>query len=669
MKLDKSIGEQGVKATGARCCVFILGMHRSGTSALSRTLSLLGCDLPNAQITATDGNEAGHWEPAGIVALNDALLASAGSCWNDWLPVNPRWYDSPVHAGFLARARETLAAEYAGSPLFVLKDPRNCRLARFWYEAFEAEGIDPVTVISLRNPLEVAKSLEVRDEMEPGYGELLWLRHMLDAEQMSRHKRRCVVEYGQLLSDWSVPMGRLQRETGLTLPRFSPMVDVEIGAFLSGKLRHHDLGRKSVLDSPLISDWLKRTYEIFTRWSTDGEDHADHAVLDGIRAEFDGSAAAFARLVMPDSRSGEAGEGLRRTREAQAQQEANQREHAALRGELDAAREELTHLAQQRAALEAKLAETTLAAGQIDGLRSNLDALQRKAAQIADVRAALEMTLQKRGLELDQANARRAEMAEELAKANAAVDAARQVQSQTERDNHVLRAERDGLADRVAVGESALRQRQEENQQTWAELAKAQAEAEQHRAEAERLTQRLDASDEALKTLRVALGVSEVRVEDSKSALEGAEARAVDMELRLTRQQQETVRLGELLRKAEAEAGVTRAARERAETRLDERFDEIAQMTRLLAAQEKIADTSSQRAEWLQSVSAAMLAFPRWWALLPKARQARLQRERLSRKGLFDAAEYLRLNPDVADSGMDPLRHYLLHGLGEGRPA
>ena len=35
----------------------------------------------------------------------------------------------------------------------------------------------------------------------------------------------------------------------------------------------------------------------------------------------------------------------------------------------------------------------------------------------------------------------------------------------------------------------------------------------------------------------------------------------------------------------------------------------------------------------------------------------------------FDAARYLEENPDVADAGMNPLDHYLMHGLYEGRSA
>lgn len=39
----------------------------------------------------------------------------------------------------------------------------------------------------------------------------------------------------------------------------------------------------------------------------------------------------------------------------------------------------------------------------------------------------------------------------------------------------------------------------------------------------------------------------------------------------------------------------------------------------------------------------------------------------INNSGLFDADYYLRANRDVSESGMDPVKHYLMHGGGEGR--
>src|SRR5262249_9418898 len=39
----------------------------------------------------------------------------------------------------------------------------------------------------------------------------------------------------------------------------------------------------------------------------------------------------------------------------------------------------------------------------------------------------------------------------------------------------------------------------------------------------------------------------------------------------------------------------------------------------------------------------------------------------IARSGLFDRAWYLASNPDVADAGVDPLYHYVMFGVHEGR--
>jgi hypothetical protein len=48
-------------------------------------------------------------------------------------------------------------------------------------------------------------------------------------------------------------------------------------------------------------------------------------------------------------------------------------------------------------------------------------------------------------------------------------------------------------------------------------------------------------------------------------------------------------------------------------------------------------------------------------------RLARSIKDRRAARELFDAAFYLRTNPDVAAAGVDPLKHYLTHGAAEQR--
>ena len=70
-----------------KIAILVAGMHRSGTSALSRSLNLVGCDLPKTLMEPVPGNnDVGFWESQPLSDLNDHLLRSTGSDWKDWRP-------------------------------------------------------------------------------------------------------------------------------------------------------------------------------------------------------------------------------------------------------------------------------------------------------------------------------------------------------------------------------------------------------------------------------------------------------------------------------------------------------------------------------------------------------------------------------------------------------
>jgi hypothetical protein len=289
----------------APVCITVLGMHRSGTSAMTRVLNLLGCALPEALVGPSEGNEMGHWEDASAVILNDEILAAAGSSWNDWGPINGDWQASGIRAQMQDRATEVIRELKLLGPLFALKDPRLCRLADLWLEAADAVGVEMRVVLMLRHPSEVGASLESRDLMAPGFGELLWLRHVLDAEYLSRGRKRVVCRFDRLLHDWQETIDQIRQGLSIALPRNSPVAHAEIERFLRQDLRHHDAKAGPGLGLLTASGWLKRTFEILHRWSEKGENPADHAELDQVRAEFDNAYLSFSRLMLASDHSGE----------------------------------------------------------------------------------------------------------------------------------------------------------------------------------------------------------------------------------------------------------------------------------------------------------------------------------------------------------------------------
>lgn len=304
-----------------KTCVLVVGMHRSGTSALTRMLAGVGCGVPRTLMPADDHNELGYWESSPIAELNDAILESAGTSWDDWGAFNPAWASSPVAQGFRERAIALLAREFGDSPLFALKDPRICRLPQFWMQVLEAFGAAPCFAMPIRNPLEVAASLEQRDGIEPPFGLLLWLRNVLDAEAGSRRCPRTTVRYDELLGNWEQVATQMSRDLAIAWPKRSTVADLEIEASVSPALRHQARPEAEALAGPAVSGWVKTTYSVLNRW-TRGDPHPeDVQCLDAVRAAFDEAEAAFRRPLVAGARA--------RKRET------------SLRGDLDALRKQI----------------------------------------------------------------------------------------------------------------------------------------------------------------------------------------------------------------------------------------------------------------------------------------------------------------------------------------
>src|SRR5689334_11506011 len=79
---DSSRLEPGTALEGSTA-IIVLGMHRSGTSALAGTLHHLGVELGEHLMSASPDNQRGYWEHRDIVAVNHQLMAELGAAWDD----------------------------------------------------------------------------------------------------------------------------------------------------------------------------------------------------------------------------------------------------------------------------------------------------------------------------------------------------------------------------------------------------------------------------------------------------------------------------------------------------------------------------------------------------------------------------------------------------------
>ncbi len=219
--------------------VVVLGMHRSGTSLLTRGLETLGVSLGDRLMPAAKDNPKGFWEDLDINALNVALLEALGHNWDTLTPVVPEDLRAPAVSEFKLRAAEVVRSKLVGTSCYGLKDPRVARLLCFWDDVFAHLKLHVTYVIACRNPLSVARSLAERNGFDREKSYYLWLEHMLASLLWSVRRDRIVVDYDLLIAD---PAGQLRRlAAGLGLP-FDPEAPhfVEFRTnFLEDTLRHN----------------------------------------------------------------------------------------------------------------------------------------------------------------------------------------------------------------------------------------------------------------------------------------------------------------------------------------------------------------------------------------------------------------------------------------------
>ena len=571
----------GLAGGSHRVAILVVGMHRSGTSALARVLNLLGCDLPATLLGANKSNATGHWESEAICRLNDRVLESAGSRWDDWLAVNDGWLRSPKASQFREEALEVLGQEYGRSHLFVVKDPRLCRILPFWLGTLEAVDIAPLVISPLRNPLEVAASLERRNGFDPAFGMLLWLRHVLDSEMASRGRPRLFTTYDGLLAGWGAIAGRAQETLGIAWPRMTDNVAAEIQGFLQEAHRHHQRPASAVTDDPTLGRWLRDSFGILSRWAEAGESTDDFPALDHIRGEFNAAAPMFGRLIAAGQTAtrhvrklkDEAGksaeqlkaveatqaQALERAQKAEAELASRSVEAALLQEEVAAARSRFDKQQTQTRAVEADLARQI---GLAEAAQADLSAERDHAARLRDDLAAMRQEAADAARRLADLEAGQAQQREATARAEADLAEAREALDKAREDAAAAERRAESKDWRIASLQSDV-----ERQGIATEVAQAALAAE--RSAARRLEFDLTSAREAAADLAGRVSALQAERDERAAAADRAEAalsqmrdRLAQTESALAQRRLETEQTAEELAAARAELDRLNTARE-----------------------------------------------------------------------------------------------------------
>jgi hypothetical protein len=286
-----------VSQASPKALIFVLGMGRSGTSALARILSLCGCALPAALKQPNEANPSGFWEPLDALRLNDEfLLRHQATYFDPTLRLQGELsFPRAEVEHYIAQITAFLSGCPSDSPL-VIKDPRITALFDFWLQAASRAGFCAKVIVPIRHPQEVAASLAARVGAPLELWHALWLKYNLLAEVCSRPLPRVFVEYSRLLGDWRRQVARVSSSLNVTLATDDNAAAVD--AFLNRDL--HRQRSSGAIPNVFGYPWVADTYTILTEAARDLP--LEMRGLDEILAAYRACERAF-RVSLDGSRS------------------------------------------------------------------------------------------------------------------------------------------------------------------------------------------------------------------------------------------------------------------------------------------------------------------------------------------------------------------------------
>jgi hypothetical protein len=148
----------------------VVGMHRSGTSAVTRLVNLLGVPLGRADdLYSAEDNPSGHWESRQLCDLDNMILRVFGG-FDFAMPPMPRsWLQSRRASEIRTVMRATFDHVYQGER-WLWKDPRLCLTLPLWRQVLS----DFCVVFVVRDAGPVVRSLHRREGFPLFYCYALW---------------------------------------------------------------------------------------------------------------------------------------------------------------------------------------------------------------------------------------------------------------------------------------------------------------------------------------------------------------------------------------------------------------------------------------------------------------------------------------------------------------
>ena len=260
-------------------CILVLGMHRSGTSALTGVLQWLDIELGSKLGQASEDNQKGFFENTFIVEFNEKILNKMNSSWDD-IFFNFDSMKDQITYDEKEELKSILLKEFSNSKLFAIKDPRICYLFPLYEEVLNKLNIDIKVLIPYRNPQEVIKSLQKRNNFKPEKSLMLWMSYFFHAENYSRKYKRSFLKFDDLINNAEFVITSVDQLLELNLSNYYKKNKIHIESFLEKSLKHQNMLQ---IEFPNIFNKLLKKLEIL---NFDSLTHIDNSIFEILYVDY-----------------------------------------------------------------------------------------------------------------------------------------------------------------------------------------------------------------------------------------------------------------------------------------------------------------------------------------------------------------------------------------------
>lgn len=199
--------------------VTILGVGRSGTSAITRGLQAIGVDLGDNLRKGSGKNPTGFFEDNDFLVFSKRLKRAFGLRADSVRLIEDREYQSRELDALADDVVALVRRRFGDKPIWGYKYARTLRFLPFWEKVYQRLGLEVRYVFALRNPLSVAIS---RGRLDPHRGtqeksDLEWLINVVPYFERTRDDFVLVVDYDLVMAEPAAQLERMARALGLPL--------------------------------------------------------------------------------------------------------------------------------------------------------------------------------------------------------------------------------------------------------------------------------------------------------------------------------------------------------------------------------------------------------------------------------------------------------------------